>query len=248
MSQNRRNPFTIEFVLIFYTYQREYIEIAVRTVMSTDRVVDIERLRYREWVRKDHVKDFYFYRAKREKYSARSVYKLKNIQDKYKLFSRGNKVLDLGAAPGSWTEYIIEIIGKTGTLYAVDQQPLSLTALQKLKKLGIQFEFIQQSVMDPLPIEIPPLDGVISDLAPFTGGTKFVDSHRSLELVRQAYTLATRHLKTGGHFVVKLFQSEEAVAEAKGWEKSFKLAKLYKPPSTHKESKEIYFVGRHFQP
>lgn len=199
-------------------------------------------------MRKDHVKDFYFFKAKREKYSARSVYKLKNIQDKYKLFSKGNKVLDLGAAPGSWSEYLAEIIGKTGTLYALDERPLSISAQQKIKKTGVQFEFIQQSVLEPISFPLPPLDGLVSDLAPFTGGTKFVDSQRSLELVKVAFEIASKHLKLGGHFVVKLFQSEDAIKEAKSWEKKFKLAKLYKPPSTHKESKEIYFVGRHFQP
>lgn len=199
-------------------------------------------------MRKDHVKDFYFYKAKREKYSARSVYKLKNIQEKYKLFSPGNCLLDLGAAPGSWVEYLIEILGKRGSLYAVDERPLSMTALQKIEKIGLQFHFIQQSVFENLPVDLPKLDALTSDLAPWTGGTKFVDSLKSWELVQRAYELARCHLKEGGHFVVKIFQSEPAIKEVKTWEKSFKLAKLYKPPSTHKESKEIYFVGRHFKP
>lgn len=196
-------------------------------------------------MKKEHVKDFYFYKAKREKYSARSVYKLKNIQDKYHLFSKGNRVLDLGASPGSWSEYLVEILGKSGTLYSLDQKPLSLSALQKMENFGIQFQFLQQSVMAPLPVDLPLMDAIVSDLAPWTQGAKIVDQAGSLELVTRVFELAEKHLKPGGHLVIKLFQSEEAIALAKQWMKRFKLGKLYKPPATHKESKEIYFVGCH---
>lgn len=199
-------------------------------------------------MRKDHIKDFYFYKAKREKYSARSVYKLKNIQDKYHLIGKGNKLLDLGAAPGSWTEYLIEVVGKSGSLVSLDQRPLSMTALQKIEKIGLNFRFLQQSVYDELPEDLPEFDVIVCDMAPLTAGPKIVDTARSLELVVRAYEIAEKHLKRGGHFVVKLFQSEDSIKTAKSWEKRFKMGKLYKPPSTHKESKEIYFVGQHFIP
>lgn len=197
-------------------------------------------------MKKEHVKDFYFYKAKREKYSARSVYKLKNIQEKYKVISKGNRVLDLGAAPGSWTEYLIEILGRNGEIIALDERPLSLTAQRKIEKIGLKFRFLQQSVMDELPEDIQNLDAVVSDLAPWTQGPKLVDQMNSLVLVERAHAIATKHLKKGGHFIVKIFQSEEAQKQVKLWEKEFKMAKLYKPPSTHKESKEIYFVGLHY--
>jgi len=198
-------------------------------------------------VKKEHVKDFYFYKAKRESYSARSVYKLKNINDKYHLLNRGNKVLDLGAAPGSWTEYLIEVLGKTGQILALDQKPLSITCMAKMDKMGTGFRFLQQSVFDQLPTDVQPLDAVVSDLAPATQGSKIVDQAGSLALITRAYEIAEIHLKVGGHFIVKIFQSEDTVALAKSWEKKFKLGKLYKPPATHKESKEIYFVGCHFK-
>jgi len=196
-------------------------------------------------MKKSHIKDFYFHKAKREKYSARSVYKLQNIQAKYHVIAAGNTVLDIGAAPGSWTEYIIEILGKSGCLWALDERPLSLTAQEKIKKLGLEFHFLQQSIYDLVPTGLPKFDCVVSDIAPWTGGTKFVDQHRSLELIEKAHEIALQTLKIGGHFVVKLFQSEETVAASKEWKKGFKMGKLYKPPSTHKESKEIYFVGQH---
>jgi 23S rRNA (uridine2552-2'-O)-methyltransferase len=196
-------------------------------------------------VRKDKIHDFYFHKAKKEKYSARSVYKLQNIQDKYHLFAAGNKVLDLGASPGSWSEYIIEILGPKGSLYALDLNPLSITAQEKIKRKGLEFQFHQQSVFDPLPMELPPLDAVISDMAPSTQGNRTVDCARSLELITRAFEIAQLHLKQGGHFVVKLFHSNETVQAAKDWEKFFKFAKLYRPPAVQKESKEIYFIGQH---
>jgi len=156
--------------------------------------------------------------------------------------------LDLGAAPGSWTEYLIEVLGKPGQIIALDQKPLSMTCLGKIEKMGTGFLFLQQSVFDQLPNSIPQVDAVVSDLAPATQGSKLVDQAGSLALITRAYEIAELHLKTGGHFVTKLFHSEDTVALAKTWSKKFKLGKLYKPPATHKESQEIYFVGCHLIP
>lgn len=199
-------------------------------------------------MKRSHIKDFYFHKAKREKYSARSIYKLRNIQERYHLISKGNKVLDIGASPGSWSEYVSELIGPDGALWALDQKPLSISTKQKLEKARLNFQFLEQSIFDDLPSDLPEFDAVISDIAPATAGSKFVDSMRSLELVKRCFEVAQKHLKKGGHFVVKLFQSEEAVQTTREWEAQFRFSKLYRPPSTPKESKEIYFVGQHFKP
>ncbi len=196
-------------------------------------------------MKRGKIHDFYFHKAKQEKFSARSVYKLQNIQDKYHLFAPGNKVLDLGASPGSWTEYLCEILGAKGKLWGLDLKGLSIGALQKIEKSQVSFQFLQQSVFDELPIEIPPLDAVVSDMAPSTQGNRTVDCARSLELIEAAHTIAQKHLKKGGHFVVKLFESPETMAAAKSWIKEFKMGKLYRPPAVQKDSKEIYFVGQH---
>jgi 23S rRNA (uridine2552-2'-O)-methyltransferase len=199
-------------------------------------------------VKKNHVQDHYFHKAKREKYSARSVYKLKHVQEKYRILQPGSSVLDLGAAPGSWSEYVVEIIGPKGFLCALDHRPLSEKALQRIHQHGCGFRFIEASIYNDLPLDLENFDCVLSDLAPWTAGSKLVDSSRSLELVGRAAEIALLKLSEGGNFVVKLFQSEESIQAAKSWEKHFKTAKLVKPPSTHKESKEIYFVGLNFQP
>lgn len=175
------------------------------------------------------------------------MYKLQNIQEKYKLFAAGNKVLDLGAAPGSWTEYLVSTLGKTGSLWAVDQQDLSITCQNKIKNSEIHFTFLRQSVMDPLPEDLPAMDAVVSDLAPFTQGNRTVDCAKSLELILRAFEVAQKHLKTGGHFVAKLFHSPETIEATRSWGPYFKFSKLYRPPAVAKESKEIYFVGQNFK-
>ncbi len=198
-------------------------------------------------MKKDKVQDFYFHKAKREKFSARSVYKLQNIQEKYKILSPGNRVIDLGASPGSWCEYLAPLLGPKGFLFALDIKPLSKTAEDRIRASGVNFTFVQQSVFDPLADNLPPLDVVLSDMAPSTQGNRTVDTSNSLELILRGYEIAKTHLKNGGHFVVKFFQSQDTVEATKSWGKSFKMSKLYRPPAVHKDSKEVYFVGMHFK-
>jgi 23S rRNA (uridine2552-2'-O)-methyltransferase len=214
--------------------------------MLTYRIVNVEILRYFRAMTGRKVHDHYFHKAKKDKFSARSVYKLKDIQEKYKLIQSGDSVADLGAAPGSWCEYLSELLGPKGHLIALDEQPLSHPALQKMKKIGLKYSFLQQSVMDELPVETPELDAIVSDMAPFTQGNKLVDSARSLELSSRAFEIAKKHLKQGGHFVIKLFQSEDTMKAAKNWGKSFKFSKMYRPPAVQKASKETYFIGQNF--
>jgi 23S rRNA (uridine2552-2'-O)-methyltransferase len=198
-------------------------------------------------VKRGKIHDFYFHKAKQESFSARSVYKLQNIQEKYHLFATGNKVLDLGASPGSWSEYLCAILGPKGHLWSLDLKDLSHGAKGKLQKSGVQSVVLLQSVFDPLPGDVPELDAVVSDMAPSTQGNRTVDCARSLELAEAAFLIAHKHLKVGGHFVVKLFHSNDTIAAAKSWEKHFKFSKLYRPPAVAKESKEIYFIGQNLK-
>jgi 23S rRNA (uridine2552-2'-O)-methyltransferase len=198
-------------------------------------------------VKRENVKDFYFHKAKRENFSARSVYKLQDIQNKYKLIKPKDAVLDLGAAPGSWSEYLAEVLKPSGRLTALDQNDLSAAAHQKIKSANIAFHFLEQSVFDPLPAELGKFDVIVSDMAPSTQGSRFIDTQNSLTLIERAYEIAQKQLKLGGHFVVKLFQSQETVDATKTWKKSFQHSKLYRPPAVHKESKEVYFIGQIFK-
>ena len=198
-------------------------------------------------MKRDKVKDFYFHKAKRENFSARSVYKLENIQEKYKLIRPKSRLLDLGAAPGSWSEYICKLLGPGGYLMALDIQPLSPSAVEKIKKSGVDFLFLEQSVLDPLPSDLLPFDLIVSDMAPATQGNRLVDTQNSLHLIEAAYEIAKKNLKPGGHFIVKLFQSPDTVEASKAWGRAFEMSKLYRPPAVHKDSKEVYFVGQNFK-
>lgn len=198
-------------------------------------------------MKRQNVKDYYFHKAKKENFSARSVYKLEDIQKKYKLIKPNDRVLDLGAAPGSWSEFIVTLLKNKGALVALDQNDLSHSAMQKIRNSQIPFEFLKQSVFDELSGGLGNFDVVLSDMAPSTQGSRFVDSQNSLALIERAFQITLHHLRDGGNFVTKLFQSEETIQASKSWGKHFRMAKLYRPPAVHKESKEVYFVGLEFK-
>ncbi|MDB5038075.1 MAG: ribosomal methyltransferase RrmJ/FtsJ [Bacteriovoracaceae bacterium] len=118
---------------------------------------------------------------------------------------------------------------------ALDIKPLSHFAHEKIKNSGVDFQFLHQSVFDPLPAGLPIFDSIISDMAPSTSGNRMVDCQNSLELISGAFEIASQHLKEGGHLIVKIFQSQETVDASKTWGKSFKSSKLYRPPAFQKD-------------
>ncbi len=204
-------------------------------------------------MRRETLHDHYFLKAKKENFSARSVYKLKDIQEKYKILKPGFKVLDLGASPGSWSEYIADVLKETPSrsapshgLVSLDLQPLSARALERIKRTGISFQYLQASIFDGNSLPDESYDTVVSDMAPATQGSRIVDCAASLELNLAAWQLAQSYLKKGGNFVTKVFQSEDNFATVKTWHRFFRQSKLYRPPAVRKESKEIYFVGLGF--
>lgn len=180
------------------------------------------------------VHDHYFERAKRENYRARSVYKLEALQKKFSLLRRGARVLDLGCAPGSWLQYAARIVGKKGLVVGVDRKRVS-------PPLG-NVETIEGDVAT-FRWEGALFHVVLSDLAPATTGVKSTDHHRSVELFRTALAIARRECLVGGDFAGKIFQGEafeEVVEEMRG---AFERVRIFKPPATRKESREIYLVG-----
>ena len=152
--------------------------------------------------RKGREREFYTELAKKQNYPARSVFKLKEIDKKYKIFKNGQRVLDLGSAPGSWLLYISEKIGNSGIVVGVDTEEINIP-------LKNNVVFIKKSVFD---LEKPDLEGegfdaVVSDMAPKTSGIAFADAGKSLELVEKAFEIAELFLKPGGRFVCKIFDS-----------------------------------------
>lgn len=191
-------------------------------------------------INKNTWQDHYTRRAKKEQYPARSVYKLQEIQQKFKLIRSGQRVLDLGCAPGSWLLYAAKLVGPKGRVIGVDLK-------QTTGKLPANAEVHTGDVFDEnagfWPEVGDTFDLVLSDMAPSTTGNSSVDAARSFYLCEAALAVARKRLKTGGGFVCKIFQGEEfeqMVGAVKG---VFKQHKIFKPQSCRKASKEIYIIG-----
>ncbi len=191
-------------------------------------------------------RDYYFRKAKEQKYPARSVYKLKEIDNKFKVFKRGMKVLDLGAAPGSWSLGAAEKVGQEGLVLALDLQSTETNFPPNIT-------FMQEDVFERSPEfeeklhSLGPFDVVMSDMAPRTTGTKFTDQTRSLELCVEALNVACVHLKEGGVFIVKIFMGPDIQELLLPMRKAFGKVKSFKPNSSRQESKETFFVGTGFK-
>lgn len=187
-------------------------------------------------------RDHYFKKAKQENFAARSVFKLEEIDKKYRIFKPGQVVLDLGASPGSWSQYASKTAGEQGRVLGVDLSPVTV----KLKNAV----FIQADLRDLNLEEIfkehgftPPFDVVMSDMAPKTTGIRMTDQARSMELCELALDVARRFLKKDGHFICKLFHSDDFGKLRDEIKKSFAKVEAVKPDSTRKISKEIFLVG-----
>lgn len=187
-------------------------------------------------------RDHYFKKAKQENFAARSVFKLEEIDRKFKLLKPKQTVLDLGAAPGSWSQYAGQKIGPGGRLLGVDLSPISVRVpnavfLQAdLRDLELEKIFVEHGF-------VPPFDVVLSDMAPKTTGVRMTDQARSMELCELALDVARRYLRPGGHFVCKLFHSDDFNVLRGAIKESFDRFEAVKPDSTRKISKEIFLVG-----
>lgn len=187
-------------------------------------------------------RDHFFKKAKEQNFAARSVFKLEEIDQKFKLFRSGQTVLDLGAAPGSWSQYSSKKVGPSGAILGVDLTVIT-TKLPNAK-------FIQADLRDLNLAELfeqqgfpPPFDLVLSDMAPKTTGIRMTDQARSMELCELALDIARRYLKKNGHFVCKLFHSDDFTRLRDMIKEDFEKFEAVKPDSTRKISKEIFLVG-----
>jgi len=183
--------------------------------------------------------DHYTRKAQKERFPARSVYKLQEIQQKYRIIRRGDRVLDLGCAPGSWLLYAAEATGPQGRVVGIDLRAVTVKLPEQVEVhtgdlLAMTGEF------DP---ENGHFDVVLSDMAPATTGNKDTDAARSLQLCQVALAVAHARMVKGGRFVCKIFQGPDFKIFAEIVRADFKQAKIFKPQSSRKASKEIYIIG-----
>jgi len=190
------------------------------------------------------VNDFYSKKAKKEKFPARSIYKLEEAQKKYRFIRRGDSVLDLGCYPGSWSLYASEIVGPKGIVVGVDLQQTDCSP----RAGGGPIHWLCQDIMVPELIPQvrkfrPAFRVLVSDLAPNTSGNRWVDAQKSLDLVYTTLSLAELLLLNKGHYICKVFQGEGFPGFVKDVKQRFEMVKVIKPKSSRVESREVFVLG-----
>ena len=193
----------------------------------------------KNWVNKQR-RDIYVRQSKVDGYRARSAYKLIEIDEKFKIFKGGLSVIDIGAAPGSWSQYATKA-AKSGKLISID--------LKKMEPIGssvqIQGDFTEEKTQEEIKKNLNgKVDVIMSDMAVDTTGIKNIDSIQTGELCKEAMFFAKDLMKENGYFISKIFMGgtfNEIVAEGK---KYFKEVKVFKPKSSRKDSKESFIICR----
>lgn len=196
------------------------------------------------WLKRQH-QDTYVARAQADGFRSRAVYKLEELDDKYGLIGAGQVIVDLGAAPGAWSQYALRKLGKSaGEIIALDILPIEPID----GVLALQGDFTESETLDKLlkMLSGKPVDLVICDMAPNISGNKAVDQPKSMYLAELAFDFAVKHLNVGGVFVVKLFQGEGFPQYLSELRTCFKRVNMCKPQASRKESKEMYAVAREF--
>lgn len=193
----------------------------------------------------EHFDDYYVKQAKKEGYRSRACYKLLEIQKKDQLLKKGMMVVDLGAAPGSWSQVAAELVGEKGRVFASDI--LSMDAMPGVT--FVQGDFREQTVMDEILMLVngQSIDIVISDMAPNISGEKAVDQPRAMYLAELALDFAVHVLKPGGDLLIKVFQGEGIEEFRRLLNSNFQVVKTRKPDASRPRSREVYFLARNFK-
>jgi 23S rRNA (uridine2552-2'-O)-methyltransferase len=188
-------------------------------------------------------RDRFHQKAKKEGFLARAVFKLEELDKQFTLFKRGQRVLDLGCAPGSWLQYARSKVGDSGVLVGLDRAPLRGNVGNARIVVG---DVLTIDIAE-LKGELPAFDVVLSDMAPDTSGVRHMDQARSEALFERALEIATATLAPGGNFVGKLFQGPEFKKLIEQVRTKFEIAKSAKPESSRQISIEQYIIGKGFK-
>ena len=190
-------------------------------------------------------REHYYKEAKREGYRARSAFKLLQIQKRFTIFSEGDIVVDLGAAPGGWTQVALKLVGSEGQVIGVD-----LALIQPLAGAV----FLQGDMTDPVTqqnllqqLQGKHADVVLSDMSPDISGNYSIDHARSIYLAEQAYKTSSEVLKQGGNFLCKLFEGGETNTFFSMLKRQFQIVKRFSPQASRKSSSEIYLIAKSYK-
>ncbi|MCL5260619.1 MAG: RlmE family RNA methyltransferase [Gammaproteobacteria bacterium] len=196
----------------------------------------------KHWL-EEHFSDVYVKKAQKAGYRARSVYKLLEIQERYKIIKPNMLVVDLGAAPGGWSELLVKLVKPTGKVVAVDILPIKPIAGVEI----IQGDFTHEEVTKALLARglAQNTDAVLSDMAPNMSGVNISDQARSIALVESVALFAMKILKPKGIFLAKLFHGEGFDKVLEMLQKKFKEVKIIKPDASRSRSREVYLLARY---
>lgn len=194
--------------------------------------------------RENRKRDHYYKKAKEEGYLARSAYKLQQIQDRYHIISSGDTVVDLGAAPGGWSQIALELVGDDGQVISVDIKDVEAEGV-----IAIQGDVTEDETIEKIKQAAgQPVDVVISDMSPKISGNYSMDHARSVHLSQIALEAAYKLLEPGGNFAVKVFQGDMFKDFYDQVGRHFGYHKGQTPKATRKGSSEAYVIGKRFQP
>ncbi|MEA3345757.1 MAG: RlmE family RNA methyltransferase [Chloroflexota bacterium] len=196
-----------------------------------------------KWVQKRQ-RDHYFRKAKREGYRSRAAYKLKQINERYHLIHRGDLVVDMGCAPGSWSQVAAELTSSEGKVVGIDLQPVNpipdVTILQGDMLDSEDVTALERALGGRQP------NVVLSDMSPRITGRHLRDHFQSIALAEAAFDFARSRLLQEGNIVVKVFEGEDLPEFLRRVEAVFRFCKPHTPPASRRESSEIYVIGRGF--
>ena len=197
-----------------------------------------------QWL-KERKSEFFYRQAKSEKYRARSAYKLMDLQEKFHVIHRGSIVVDLGAAPGSWSQVALKFVGDTGKVIGVDIKPVMSLEGNYETVLG---DIFKDSTLDKIKQALPrEADIVLSDTAPDFSGIRTRDKGIAMMLSFRSLQIAKEILRKDGIFITKAFRGPDYVKFVSEVKSNFKVVKEVKPEASIQESAEIYIVGLRFK-
>ncbi|MEM2108692.1 MAG: RlmE family RNA methyltransferase [Candidatus Bathyarchaeia archaeon] len=197
------------------------------------------------WIQ-DRKRDYYYKKAKAEKYRSRATYKLAQVAATYNFIRKGDVVVDLGAAPGGWIQAARKIVGKTGFVLGVDLKPIEPFPQKYVRTIVTDFtepDALQQ-ILDLLPRKA---DVVLSDASPNISGIWEVDHARQIDLATQALKIALRVLRPAGNFFVKVFEGDMLEDFVKKVKKHFVTVKVIKPKASRAKSSEMFVLAIHLK-
>ncbi len=196
----------------------------------------------RSWIKR-HLSDPYVQQSQKDGYRSRAAYKLLSMHEKQKIFKPGMRILDLGAAPGGWSGVVSRLIGKNGSIVAVDLLPMD--SLPQV--IALQQDCYAESLVDDLLSLVPEgFDVVMSDMAPNFTGQRIVDQPRSIALCEHALAIAGDVLRDKGAFIAKVFQGSGIDEFRRSLQNCFEKVQMQKPAASRDTSREQYVLARGF--